>query len=97
MKMHRSYFNRNIKCRYKLIKIKKDRYIFILSIKNIIESLIEVMSWLIQLPLGYLLAIWECTTDLPAWGRELFDHIKRLSPIIFINVIDDKDGAIECK
>lgn len=97
MKISREKFNYlkdNKKLSWRLIELKKDRYLFLFSFKRIFINIYNVVECIFRLPIGLVLAIlnavWECILDLPEYFKELWYRILDLSPIKYIKVVDEE-------
>ncbi|CAI3655597.1 hypothetical protein CNEO3_810001 [Clostridium neonatale] len=95
MKIKRTFFERNIEGKYKLVKINENIFIHIRKPKSVIASIGEFLLKILQLPIAYILAIlsaiYDCTIDLPQYIRLIIESFISISPIEYIKVIEDKN------
>lgn len=88
------YLTNKSNLKFKMFKIKKDRYIYIFSFKTILKNIYNVGEGIVMLPVSIILAIistlWECMLELPDYMNELWHRVLDLCPIKYIKVVDDE-------
>lgn len=94
MKIRRKHFDNFIKDRFNPIKIKEDKYVVLVGIPYIIKAIFKFIGSVLMLPIGFLIAILDsildCIKELPAYFSDLKDDFCDISPIRYIEVIDEE-------
>lgn len=79
--------------KYKLFKIKEDKYIYLYSFKTFLLSIYKVIEIIALFPVGIIMtlldAIWQCILDFPDYIKEFLTRVRDLCPIKYIKIVDD--------
>lgn len=88
------YIEEKWNLKYKMFKVKDDRYIYIYSFKTMFKNIYKVGEGIVMLPIQIVLALlstlWECALELPEYIKEFWRRVLDLCPIIYIKVVDDE-------
>ena len=94
MKIRRKYFNEFIEGRFKIIKIKEDRYIILISLLSVFKALLRFVGKVLMLPIGLLVSILDsildCIKELPMYFSDLKSDFCAMSPIRYVKVVDEE-------
>lgn len=95
MKMSKNkfeYMNSKWLSKNKKFKIGENKYIYLYTPKQFLLSVYGVLEGILTIPLQIIIAViemvWEILICLPSCVKEMFTRIIRLSPILYIEIVE---------